>query len=132
MLAGFLSELVIIGPGSEAAYFIYSNEDRVKEILIVHQRVPITVRGQTLRIERPVDRPYSLSPGTLADALELGKPPDPATSSAILEGLTRTVSRFKGLHNQSRVLWIGALPRRISQTALTNFWSRVVEVPTST
>jgi hypothetical protein len=135
MLAGFLSGLVIIGPGSKAAYFIFSNEDRVKDILIVHRRVPITVRGQTLRIERPVDRPHSLFPGTLADALELGKPLDPATSSAILEELTRTVPKFNGLHSPSRVLWIGALPRSISQTALTNFWSRlgcVVEVRAST
>ena len=72
--------LVIIGPGSNAAYFLYLNEDRIKEILRFHRRVPITVRGRTLRIERAVDRQYSLSPGPVGDALDLGKPLDPATS----------------------------------------------------
>jgi hypothetical protein len=30
---GFLNRLIIIGPGSKHAYFIYSNGDRVEEIL---------------------------------------------------------------------------------------------------
>ncbi len=33
--------------------------------------------------------------------------------------------KFRGSQNPSRVLWIGGLPRRISRTALTNFWSRL-------
>ena len=48
---GCLSGLIIIGPGSNYAYFIYSNED-AEEILSFHQRVPITVWGRILRIER--------------------------------------------------------------------------------
>ena len=121
----FLSGLIIIGPGSEHAYFIYSNEDRVEEILSVHRRVPITIQGQTLRIERAENRPYRPSTVYLGDAPELEKPLDPATSSAILKELTRTVSRFRGSHNPSRVLWVGGLATRISQTALTYFWSRL-------
>jgi hypothetical protein len=122
---GFLSGLIIIGPGSKHAYFIYSNGNRVEETLSVRQRVPITVGGQTLRIERAKDRLYSMFPVSLGDALEFGKPLDPATSSGILKELTRTVSRFRGSHNPSRVLWIGGLPTRISRAALTNFWSRL-------
>jgi hypothetical protein len=122
---GFLSGLIIIGPGSKRAHFIYSNEDRVEDILSVHQQVPITVGGRTLRIERAENRPYRPSPGYLGDDLEFGKPLDPATSSAILKELTRMVSGFKGSHNPSRVLWIGGLPTRISRVALANFWSRV-------
>ncbi|KAF8492390.1 hypothetical protein F5888DRAFT_911356 [Russula emetica] len=121
-------EQFVMRPGSKYAYFIYSNDDHVGEILSVHQRVSITVRRRTLRIERAENRPYSPSPGSLADALELGKPLDPATCSAILRELTRTVSRVRGSHNPSRVLWIGWLPARISRTALTNFWSRLGSV----
>jgi hypothetical protein len=43
---GCLSGLIIVGPRSKYAYFIYANEDHVEEILGVHQRVPITVRGE--------------------------------------------------------------------------------------
>ena len=104
---------------------MYSNKDRVEQILSIHQRVPITLRGKILRIERAESRPYGLPPGSLGNDLEQGKPPDPATCSAILEELTRTVSRFRGLHNPSRVLWIGRLPSDISRTALVNFWSQL-------
>ena len=101
---------------------MYSNEEHVKKILDVHQRVPITVRGRTLRIERAEICPYTSLGG---DALEFEKPPDPATCSSILKELKQTVPRFRGSHNPSRVLWIGRLPANISQTALTNFWSRL-------
>src|SRR6267154_5142394 len=72
----FLSGLIIIGPGSEHAYFIYSNEDRVEEILSVHRRVPITIQGRTLRIERAENRPYRPSTVYSGDASELEKPLD--------------------------------------------------------
>ena len=42
---GFLSVLYYHRSGFKFAYFKYSNEDRVKEILNAHQWVPITVRG---------------------------------------------------------------------------------------
>jgi hypothetical protein len=68
------------------AFLIYSNE----QVLGIHQRVPIIgVLGRTLRIERAVNRPYSLSSGSSGNALELGKSLDPATCSTILEELTR-------------------------------------------
>lgn len=129
-----LSGLIIIVSGFKSAYFIYSDKDRVGEILRVHKRVPITVLGQNLRVELAEKHSQSLSVGILADALERGKPLDSATSSAIVEELTQTVSRFRGLQNPSRVLWIGGLPRTISETHLANFWSRlgcVVDVRTS-
>jgi hypothetical protein len=121
-----------LGPGSKYAYFMYSSNDRVEHILHIHRRVPITVRGQSLRIERTVNCPYGLSRGPSAEnAPELGKPLDPATSTAIVEELKRTVPGWRGSYEPSRVLWIGRLPTNISRTALTNFWSRlgcVVEV----
>ncbi|KAH9976887.1 hypothetical protein BGW80DRAFT_885458 [Lactifluus volemus] len=111
---------------------MYSSDNRVQHILSVHRRVPITVRGRILRLERAANRPYSLRKELLeGDAPELGKPLDPTTSSAIVEELKRTVPGWKGLYEPSRVLWIGRLPNNISHIALTNFWSRlgcVVEV----
>jgi hypothetical protein len=95
-------------------------EDRVQQLLSVHQQVPITVRGRTLRIERAENRPYDLSssPGSSRHPLELGKPPDLAISSTTLKELTRTVPRFRGSHEPSRILWIDLLPTNISRTAL--------------
>ena len=104
----FLSGLIIIDPGSEHAYFIYSNKDSIEEILSVHQRAPITVGGRIPRIQRAENRPSSPSTGPLGDAVELGKPLDPATSSAIFKELTQTVPRFRDSHKPSRVLWISA------------------------
>ena len=131
-----LRELVIIiGPDSKYAFFLYSSEHRVEEVLRVHHRIPITVRGRSLRIERTENRPYSLSPATVGTPLELGKPLDAATSSAIVEELKRTVPKWRGSNVPSRVIWVGRLPTNISREALTNFWSRlgcVVEVRTST
>ena len=130
---GFLSGLVITEPGSKCAYFIYSNKNHVEEILRVHQQVPITVRGQILRIESSENRP-SLSPDSLGD-VELGKPLDPETCNAIVKELTQTVPGFRGTHGPSRVIWLGSLPIHISRPALTNFWSRlgcVVDVRSST
>ena len=78
---------IIIGPGSKYAYFMYSNEEHVKEISNVHRLVPITVRGRTLRIGRVEFCPYTMSPSSLGgDALEFKKPPHPATCSSILKG----------------------------------------------
>ena len=133
-----LSELV--GPDSKFAYFMYASDDRVENILRIHRRIPITVRGQSLRLELAENRPYGLLYGLSAEhapehAPELGKTLDSATSGAAVEELKRTVPRWKGTAEPSRVLWIGRLPTNISRTALTNFWSRlgcVVEVRTST
>jgi len=75
----FLSRLIFIGPGFKYACFIFSNEDHVEVILSVHQQVPIIVRGRTVHIECAENCSYSLSPGSLRDTLELGKPFDPAT-----------------------------------------------------
>ena len=131
---GFLSGL-IIGPNSKCAFFIYSSEDRVEQILRVHERVPITVQGQTLQIEHAKKPTYNFPRGTSGQPLELEKPPDYATCSAILEEFTRMVPRFRGSHEPTRVLWVGRLPTDISPTALTNFWSRlgcVVDLRTCT
>lgn len=120
-----------LGPGSKYAYFMYSNDERVEHILRSHKRIPITVRGGSLRIERSENRPYSLSPGSTEIALELGKSLDPAASQAIIEELKQTVPRWRGSNEPSRVLWIGRLPHNVSREALSNFWSRlgcVVEV----
>ena len=35
---GFLSRLIIIGPDSKYAFFVYSYKDRVEQILRIHQR----------------------------------------------------------------------------------------------
>ena len=70
---------------------MYSN-DRVKEILRFHRRVPIIVRGRTLRIERAVDRQYSMSPGPVRDAPDLGKPLDPATSDVPVKGFAQPIA----------------------------------------
>ncbi|KAI9461900.1 hypothetical protein BJY52DRAFT_163912 [Lactarius psammicola] len=114
---------------------MYSSNDRVEHILRSHRRIPITIRGESLRIERTVNRPYTLSPGSSDIALELGRPLDPAASQAILEELRQTVPGWRGSYEPSRVLWIGRLPSSVSREALTNFWSRlgcVVEVRPST
>jgi len=119
------------GPGSRYAYFMYSSDDPVEHILRSHSRIPITVRGESLRIERTVNRPYTLSPGSSDVALELGRSLDPTASQAIIEELKQTVPRWRGSYEPSRVLWIGRLPSAVSREALTNFWSRlgcVVEV----
>jgi hypothetical protein len=101
---------------------VYSYKDRVEQILRVRQRIPITIRGLSLRIERTENQP----PLRLVSwdlGVELGKLLDPATSSAIVEELKRTVPRWRGLYEPLRVLWIGHLPTNISQAALTNFTS---------
>lgn len=128
-------ERFVMRPGSRYAYFMYSSDDRVDHILRSHRRIPITVRGESLRIERTVNRPYGLLPGSSDSALELGKPLDPAASQAIVEELKQTAPRWRGSCEPSRVLWIGRLPSNVSREALTNFWSRlgcVVEVRAST
>ena len=127
--------VVIIGPDSKYAFFVYSSEHRAEEVLRVHHRIPITVRGRSLRIERTENRPYSLSSASMGSPLEIGKPLDAATSNAIVEELRRTVPKWRGSNEPSRVIWIGRLPTNITRKALTNFWSRlgcVVEVRTST
>ena len=71
----------------------------------------------------------------LGYSLELGILFDPATSSAIIEELKRTVTKWRGSYELLRVVWIGWLPTNISLTALANFRSRVgyiVEVRTCT
>ncbi|KAH9177213.1 hypothetical protein EDB89DRAFT_1519523 [Lactarius sanguifluus] len=108
----------VMRPGSRYAYFMYSSADRVEQILRSHTRIPITIRGESLRI-----------------ALELGKPLDPAESQTIIEELKQTVPRWRGSYEPSRVLWIGRLPSSFAREALSNFWSRlgcVVEVRPST
>ena len=128
----FLSRLVCLsGPGSKYAYFVYSSDDPVENLLRVHERVPITFRGQPLRIERSMSRPHTVSTEEEEEVLEFAKPYDPATSSALIEELKRTVPGWKGTCEPSRVLWIGRLPHDISRDAIANFWSRlgcVVEV----
>jgi hypothetical protein len=112
---------------------VYSSVDRVEHVLRVHQRVPITLRGQTLRMERATHIPYSLDTEPSEHLPERGKPLDPAASSAVVEELKKTVPRWRGSHEPSRVLWVGRLPMDISREVLTNFWSRlgcVVEVRT--
>jgi hypothetical protein len=128
-LSSVLTERITrAGPGSKYAYFVYSSDDRVEQILCSHKRIPVTLHGIKLRIERTVNRPYYVSSDL---SLELGTQLDPAASEAIIEELKRTVPRWRGSYEPSRVLWIGRLPTNISQEALTNFWSRlgcVVEV----
>ncbi|KAI0289132.1 hypothetical protein BC826DRAFT_636595 [Russula brevipes] len=89
-------ERFVMRPDSKYAYFVYQNDDPVKHILSVHRRVPITIRGQTLRIERTPHRPYILSPGPSGHPIEFGKLLDPATSSMIADELKRTVPGWKG------------------------------------
>jgi hypothetical protein len=84
----------------------------------IHQRVPITVQGRTLRIEHAANCPYSLSSGFSGNALELRKSLDPVTCSAILKELTRCPRYCKNSHKCSEL--VGCL--RIS---LANFWSRL-------
>jgi len=109
---------------------VYSSDDRVEDILRVHERVPITFRGQSLRIERTKNRPHNLSTDSEEEHLrELEKP----ASSALVEELKRTVPGWKGSCGPSRVLWVGRLPSDMPREALTNFWSRlgcVIEVRT--
>ena len=118
---------ISLGPGSRYAYFMYSSNDSVETILRVHERVPITFRGQPLRIERTKNRPYNSSTESAAPLVELETP----TSNALVEELKKTVPGWKGSCGPSRVLWVGRLPHDIPREALTNFWSRlgcVVEV----
>ena len=120
-----------LGPGSRYAFFIYSNDEPVERILRSHSRIPITVGGESLRIERTDYRPYIPSFGSSDIALALGKSPDSAASQAIIEELKQTVPNWRGSYEPSRVLWIGGIPQRASREALTYFWSRlgcVVEV----
>ncbi|KAH9954695.1 hypothetical protein BC827DRAFT_1272378 [Russula dissimulans] len=127
-------EGLVMRPGSKYAFFVYSSDDLVDHVLRVHQRVPLVVRGRTLRVERSRNRPYGVSPEHSDNPVELGKPLDPAASSAILEELKQTVPKWRGLYEPSRVLWIGRLPTDFSKEPLTNFWSRlgcVVEVRAS-
>jgi hypothetical protein len=80
-------------------------------MLGVHQQVSINILERTLHIEREESCLYIPFPGSLGDALEPGKPLDPATSSAYTVRV-----QFRGLHNPSRVIRIGGLPTRISRT----------------
>jgi hypothetical protein len=91
--------------------------------LIVHQRA--TVGGRTFRIERAENRPYSLSTGSLRDVLEIGKPLNLATSSAILKELIRTVSRFRGLHDPWAIAC--ALDRWAAYTYLSDGSHKILE-----
>jgi hypothetical protein len=68
-------------PGFKYAFFLFSYKDRVEKILRVHQRIPITVRGRRSNMERTENRPYGLS----RNLLELGKPLDSVTYSAIVK-----------------------------------------------
>lgn len=110
------------GPGSIYAYFLYSSDDRVEQILGSHS-IPVAVRGQNLRIERTMNRPYPMVPGSSDVALELGKSLAPAASDANIEERKQTVPKWRGTCVPSRVLWNGGLPMRMSREALTNFWS---------
>jgi hypothetical protein len=130
----FLSP-ILTGPGSKYAYVMYSSNDRAEDVLRAHERLPITIRRRQLRIECTPNRPYTPSNDSSAYRLELGKPLDPEESSALVEELKKSVPRWKGLYEPSRVLWIGRLPSKFDRGALINFWSRlgcVVEVRTST
>jgi hypothetical protein len=114
---------------------MYSSDDRVEDVLSAHERLPIAVGRHTLRIERTSNRPYVPSDEPSAYTLDLGKPLDPAESSAVVKELKETVPRWRGSSEPSRVLWIGRLPWNMDRAPLTNFWSRlgcVVEVRTST
>jgi hypothetical protein len=96
---GFLSGFIIIGLGNTCISYI---------------RTRIMSRcSPTSSYHRPgggpsasnVQRIHTACPLVLwGDVLKIRKPLDPATSSAILKELTRTVSRFGGSHNPSRVL----------------------------
>jgi hypothetical protein len=113
---------------------MYSSKERVEEVLRAHDRLPITMRRKALRIEHSENRPVILSNEPSDLALEMGKPLDPAESSAVVEELKETVRRWRGMCEPSRVLWIGRLPYNIDPEALTNFWSRlgcVIEVRSS-
>ena len=121
----------IIGPGSKYAYLVYPNKDHVERTLKDHHHNPIILQGRSLRIELAKNNPYSLTPGFSGDDLRLAEQIDPVTRGGIIKQLTRTVPKFRGSHDPSRVLWVGRLPVAITPTALTNFWSRlgcVVEV----
>lgn len=134
-ISHFLPDSSSLGPDSKYAFFMYSSKNRVEELLRVHQRIPITLEGRVLRIESTENRPYSLSHENQANSLELGKPLDPMTSSAIVEELKRTVPKWRGSNEPSRVIWIGRLPLNMSPKALANFWTRlgcVVDVRTCT
>ena len=91
---GFLSGLIITGPGSKYACFIYSDEDHVEEILSVHQRAPNTIRDEpsASNVQRIVHPACPLFFG--------------GRSSAILKEFTRMAPRFRGSHSPLRVLWI--------------------------
>jgi hypothetical protein len=95
---------------------------RKYQVFSVHHRIPITDWGKTLRIKRTENLPSSLSPGYLVDALSFGNhlirrlvvPSSRSSESA----LTRTVSRFRGSHNPSRVNRIDWLPGRTVSLSL--------------
>jgi hypothetical protein len=123
------------GPNSKCAYFLYSSDDQVEQILGSHKRIPFSVRGQNVRIDHSMNQPYALPPGPSDVATERGTSVDPAASKAIIEELKKTVPKWTGTCAPSRVLRIGGLPLTISREALTNFWGRlgcVVEVHTRT
>jgi hypothetical protein len=100
----FLSGLLIIGPDSNCAPFVYSNGNRVDELSLVHQRISITLRGRSLRIERTENLPRSLYPGPLRYLLELWNLLDPAK---------QTVTKRRGMNYR---VWSETIDyRRISQ-----------------
>ncbi len=117
---GSLSRLIIF-PESKYAFFIFSNEDCVEQILRIHQRVLITLQGRTLCIECAVNRPYSLNSRSSGNALELGQTLDLATCRAILKELIGTVPSFRvqTSYCASSGLVAGRLPTDIFHTTRT-------------
>src|SRR6266567_3937987 len=87
-----------VGPGSKYVYFIYLNKDHVGAlggILSVHQRVwshfgqavpklVWTILGTFDAEGSPLDSDGDSLRNSLVDALELGKPLDPATSRLLV------------------------------------------------
>ena len=66
---GLLSRLIIIGPDSKYAFFVYSIRIVSNKYCMFTNEIFITVRGRSLRIERTENRPYGLSSGILANRL---------------------------------------------------------------
>jgi len=118
------SQLVeyLLGPGLRYGYFVYLSDDRVKNILHVHKRVPITFWGQSLHIERTKNRPYGLLTDSEEGLLKHEKP----TCSALIKELkeaARGGARVERLVRALHMLWISQLPNDIPSKILTSFWS---------
>ncbi|KAH9988611.1 hypothetical protein BJV77DRAFT_732077 [Russula vinacea] len=107
--------------------FVYSYKNRVEKYCVTNGFLSPPGAKPTHRThQEPPVRPVLWVLG----APPFGKSLDPATSSTILEELKRTVPRWRGTQEPSRVLWIGRLS---TPRWLTNLWSRlgcVVEVRT--